>query len=336
MAATLPEGTVLFDARLDSVEGKEVHRQFKGTLLPDNSLTVTELITRANKTFVNMVVGRAIHNKPGGGGGAYTAADIAVGGRLEFPKQGLTFVVQRINAGCACAPQAATCTTRRLGLAASAAASAAPAPVAGGYSPWAGGGELPPAYPPEAHEVIGRMREAMAARGVRNIMELGRAFRIMDDSHDHRLQPEEFRKAAHDYGFNLSENDVEMLLKVMDRDGNGLIDYDEFLRVVRGEMSEDRREWVRKAFSKLDANKNGVIQVDDIRKFYSAKGNPDVLSGKLTEDQVFAQFLDCFDSIKKDGIVTYQEFEEYYNAISCSIDNDEFFALLMHNAWRVD
>jgi len=37
-----------------------------------------------------------------------------------------------------------------------------------------------------------------------------------------------------------------------------------------------------------------------------------------------------------DHIVTYDEFTEYYNNISASIDNDEYFALMMNNAWKIN
>jgi hypothetical protein len=38
----------------------------------------------------------------------------------------------------------------------------------------------------------------------------------------------------------------------------------------------------------------------------------------------------------RDGKVTMQEWIEYYNNVSMSIDNDEYFALMMNNAWNLD
>jgi calcyphosin len=34
--------------------------------------------------------------------------------------------------------------------------------------------------------------------------------------------------------------------------------------------------------------------------------------------------------------VTFPEFAEYYNNISASIDNDDYFELMIRNAWNLD
>ena len=36
-----------------------------------------------------------------------------------------------------------------------------------------------------------------------------------------------------------------------------------------------------------------------------------------------------------DGMITLEEFIEYYTNISASLDNDEYFALMMNNSWNL-
>lgn len=47
----------------------------------------------------------------------------------------------------------------------------------------------------------------------------------------------EFKKACRDFRIGVTDKDAERLFKIFDRDGSGTIDYEEFLRGVRGEMN---------------------------------------------------------------------------------------------------
>jgi len=38
----------------------------------------------------------------------------------------------------------------------------------------------------------------------------------------------------------------------------------------------------------------------------------------------------------RDGRITMEEWLEYYNNVSMSIDNDEYFKLMMNNTWNMD
>lgn len=115
------------------------------------------------------------------------------------------------------------------------------------------------------------------------------------------------------------------------------------MRSVVGEMNPFRKQLVRRAFEKLDKNSNGLIELDDIKGVYNAKFHPEVKAGKKTEDEVLYEFLDTFElhhSIKnpkdKDRQINLKEFTEYYTNVSASIDNDQYFELMMTNAWNLN
>merc|ERR1719265_602742 len=65
------------------------------------------------------------------------------------------------------------------------------------------------------------------------------------------------------------------------------------------------------------------------------KFDPDVRSGRLSPDEALGNFLANFDTIEADGIVTRAEWQEYYKSVSASIDNDDYFELMMRNAWHI-
>ena len=51
--------------------------------------------------------------------------------------------------------------------------------------------------------------------------------------------------------------DVQTLFRAFDKNGDGTIDYDEFLRVVKGPMAPKRVALVKKAYRKLDRDGSG-------------------------------------------------------------------------------
>ena len=190
----------------------------------------------------------------------------------------------------------------------------------------------------EGEAAAQKLRDRLAARGGRGIIGLARQFKIMDDDNSKELDIQEFTKALRDFRVEISSNDIQALFKYIDRNRSGAIDYDEFLRTVRGPMNGFRKALVAQAFNKLDADGSGVLDINDVKRFYNAKGHPDVRSGKKTEDDILGEFLETFEMHHNlgeganDRNVTKEEFEEYYNNVSMSIDNDQYFELMMNNA----
>jgi hypothetical protein len=45
--------------------------------------------------------------------------------------------------------------------------------------------------------------------------------------------------------------------------------------------------------------------------------------------------MQVWEKHKADGIVTIEEFEDYYKDISSSIDRDDYFELMIRNAWHI-
>jgi len=99
-------------------------------------------------------------------------------------------------------------------------------------------------------------------------------------------------------------------------------------------------------FDKLDIDKSGELTYSDVKDVYNAKNHPDVKQGNKTEQEVIQDFLETFEvhrtlskgdaKSKKDGNVTLNEFMDYYSNVSASIDDDEYFKLMITNAWNLD
>ena len=193
-------------------------------------------------------------------------------------------------------------------------------------------------------DVLIRFREKISARGTRGIFGIRRSFMIADDDHSKSIDVQEFAKLIKDYRYELSNGDMKKLFAIFDNDGSGQVDYEEFLRNIVGEMNDFRKGMAKKAFMKMDKNGNGTLDITDIKGVYNASKSPDVISGKKTEDEVLAEFLDTFEyhfsllnsGGSKDGSITLEEWFAYYDNISMSIPDDPYFELMMNSAWNLD
>ncbi len=61
-------------------------------------------------------------------------------------------------------------------------------------------------------------------------------------------------------------------------------------------MNNFRRDLVGQAFKIIDKDKNGYLEIEDIRGTYNARQHPDVRAGKKTEDDVLLEFLETFET----------------------------------------
>nr|XP_002132094.1 calcyphosin-like protein [Ciona intestinalis] len=183
---------------------------------------------------------------------------------------------------------------------------------------------------------VEKLRLQCLSRGSSGIKGLGRCFRIMDDDKSRSLDYSEFKKGIYDYGLDLDPDDARKMFETFDRDGSGTIDFDEFLVKLRPPLSKSRRTLIQKAFRKLDRTGDGQITVEDLHGVYDARHHPKYQNGDWTEDQVFLKFLESFDTPgDPDGVVTYEEFYNYYVGVSASIDNDIYFDVMMRKAWKL-
>ena len=192
-------------------------------------------------------------------------------------------------------------------------------------------------------KILNQIREKIASRGIKGVCSIARYFRIVDENNTQTIDFKEFKKCCEQFQLNLTDNEIQIAFVSFDRDNTGEIDYDEFLRTIRGDMNDFRRNLVNQVFNKLDINGNGEISFEELHAKYSAKNHPEVLSGKKTEEEVLKEFMDTFQDTynylcgtETDNIITLEEFMEYYENISMIIDDDEYFEIMLNNAWNLN
>ncbi len=156
------------------------------------------------------------------------------------------------------------------------------------------------------------VKQTLLRRGNYAIRGLGRVFRNMDDNGNRKLDVNDFRFGMQDYGISLSKEEAVALMRRFDRDGDGMVNYDEMLRFLRGDINAARLAWIKKAYGKLDVNRDGTVTLMDIAQLYDASKHPDVMSRRKTKEQVYKEFMSQWDTQVADGIVTFDEFVDYF------------------------
>ena len=75
--------------------------------------------------------------------------------------------------------------------------------------------------------------------------------------------------------------------------------------------------------------------VSDIAGIYDVSQNPEFLEGRKTRDEILGEFLNNFDGPRgnNDGVVTLQEFEDYYSDLGMSTPSDEYFVRMLETTW---
>lgn len=138
-------------------------------------------------------------------------------------------------------------------------------------------------------------------------------------------------------GANIPEIEIQLGFAKISTDNSGNVTYQGFLEALQ--MNGLRKASVKEAFSKLDTNQSGQVRMVDIPKGYNAQGHPCVVKKKREPDEVLEEFLRTFEIHHvvrgaHRGVVTYQDFEDYYNCVSCTIKRDEEFVSIIRGTWK--
>mmetsp|Transcript_4686 Transcript_4686/g.5607 ORF Transcript_4686/g.5607 Transcript_4686/m.5607 type:complete len:510 (-) Transcript_4686:408-1937(-) len=206
----------------------------------------------------------------------------------------------------------------------------------------AGPGSKAPVEPVPVDDTIQHLldvlRISVKKHGASGISGIARKFRIVDDNGNGMLELDEFTKAIREHEIHWSPEEIKLVFDAFDTEGDGSVSYDEFLVTIRGPMNKRREQMVLLAFDVMDKDKSGIIDEEDIASVYNAKKHPDVIEGKKTEKEILDQFLEGFEgnpNSEHDGKVTPAEWIEHYQNISACIDDDDYFELMIRNAWHI-
>ncbi|KAF5476929.1 hypothetical protein F2P56_003617 [Juglans regia] len=125
-------------------------------------------------------------------------------------------------------------------------------------------------------------------------------FTLMDTDRDGKVTYEELRTGLRKVGSQLAEPEIKMLMEVADVDGNGVLDYGEFVAVTIHLQRMENDEHFRRAFMFFDKDESGYIESNELREGLaddSVETDTDVVNDIMREVDT-----------DKDGRISYEEF----------------------------
>lgn len=118
---------------------------------------------------------------------------------------------------------------------------------------------------------------------------------FIDTDGDGSISPKEFETVFKRFGQNLSQAELDSLLRKADKDGDGSIKFEEFLDVVRDKLrAADPEEGILQAFSAFDKDNTGYISAAQLRHIMTTLGETlsdeevDEMIREATENNNFA------------------------------------------------
>merc|ERR1712170_172392 len=147
---------------------------------------------------------------------------------------------------------------------------------------------------PNLHKMADQLTEEQIA-------EFKEAFSLFDKDGDGTITTKELGTVMRSLGQNPTEAELRDMIREVDQDNNGTMDFDEFLGMMAKKMNtRENDDEIREAFKVFDKDGDGMISAAELRHVMTNLGE------KLTDEEVDEMIREA--DIDGDGQVNYEEF----------------------------
>ncbi len=122
----------------------------------------------------------------------------------------------------------------------------------------------------------------------------------MDRDQTGLINAEELKNALVDGGLNLPQDEIDRIMKDVDFQGNGKINYSEFLAATLSVKNVLNEELLFALFKHFDTDDSEYITVENIKEAFGKAGKT------FTDDQI-REMVEKHD-IEKNGKISFEEF----------------------------
>jgi len=112
-----------------------------------------------------------------------------------------------------------------------------------------------------------------------------------------------------------------------------LIDYRKFFKLMEPTMSDLRVGIVQDAYARLERLGRGSVELSDLQRLWDPQSHPEYARGDMSEAEARDEFFNQWESCNADGIVSSEEFMDYYRDVSMAVEHDAIFIELVRRTW---
>ncbi|XP_074581207.1 calcium-dependent protein kinase 20-like [Curcuma longa] len=135
---------------------------------------------------------------------------------------------------------------------------------------------------------------------VEEVADIKDMFNKMDINDKGYLTLEELKHGLHKLGHQIPDTEIKIIMEAADVDGNGTLDYGEFVAMSMHLKKIGNDEHLHKAFQYFDQDKSGFIEIEELRSCLANDLGPN-------HEEVINAIIRDVDT-DKDGKISYEEF----------------------------
>lgn len=141
--------------------------------------------------------------------------------------------------------------------------------------------------------------------------DLRAVFAFFDRNQNGNIEADELGEVMSSLGYQATEEELNDMINEADKDGNKMIDFDEFVQMMEAKCrrDQDQEDELREAFKVFDCDGNGFISREELAKVMKNIGED------LSEDDLTEMITEADKN--GDGVIDFQEFTQMLSRNVC-------------------
>ena len=200
------------------------------------------------------------------------------------------------------------------------------------------------------NDALIKFRQLLISQGVKGIFHFQKMLIIYDRNNSGYISFDNFLTIFQVNYTNISLSDIKSIFALFEKDNKAQITtsfdykikYDLLIKSLVGNLSLKRRILIQKVFNSFNKDRNEKILITDIKNRFNSARHPDIITGKKTANKVLSEFLDFLQTFREynnnlhggyNYNMSFKEFCDFYTQISLSINDDNYFEIMINNCW---